>query len=74
MTVSVLGVLKGNTITLDVPIPSLDGQRVTVIISMRSVCPVTDRIAAGQYTGERWGAHEVGESSTRRKTLAASCS
>jgi hypothetical protein len=33
MTVSVLGVLKGNTITLDAPIPSLDGQRVTVIIT-----------------------------------------
>jgi hypothetical protein len=33
MTVTVLGVLQGNIITLDEPIPSLDGQRVTVILA-----------------------------------------
>jgi hypothetical protein len=30
---SVTGVLRGNTITLDTPVPALDGQRVRVIIA-----------------------------------------
>jgi hypothetical protein len=33
MPIAATGLLHGNTITLDTPVPSLDGQRVTVIIT-----------------------------------------
>jgi hypothetical protein len=53
MSSAVTGILRGNTITLDSPVPPLEGQRVRVVIALADeevkIAPAEQAKAWGQW-------------------------